>query len=101
MCSLDVVLRDGDFALFVDHEARTGHATVPFNSIHHVSRSGYLVIRLRFNAIRTGRYAAKFGPYGHPSKTPQHKRTASNESLYLGVLERAAVAEALLLANLA
>jgi hypothetical protein len=56
---------------------------------------------LRFNAIRTGRYAAKFGPYGHPSKTPQHKRTASNESLYLGVLERAAVAEALLLANLA
>jgi hypothetical protein len=84
--ALTLYCATGDLALFVDDESGADHATVPFNSLHHVSRSGYLVIRLRFNAIRTGRYAAKFGPYGHPSKIPQHERTASNESLHLGVL---------------
>jgi hypothetical protein len=34
ICSLDVLLRDGDFALFVDHEGGTNHAAVVFTNMY-------------------------------------------------------------------
>ena len=50
-------------------------------------------------------FAAAFPTGGDPGHrrggSRRHRRTASTRSLHLGVLERAATAEALLLANLA